>query len=116
MRQTKAVKEKEEVRVLSQAPVEAMPEEAGTMTQAAANAVAEPQMKHPAKAFARQTGKGEAVQYFRVTAERRIMGATGFRAKLHAGKVVNTTTYNISKLRSQGVPLQEITEEEALAG
>lgn len=112
-----ATNDEEKLQVLSHTPVEKMPEEAGTMTGAAANAAPRPpEEKQPAKAL--QQAEPEAVElapkptWYRVLHDKKITGSTGFRATVRAGKELSSHMYNIKKLRAQGVKLEEIPLEE----
>lgn len=103
----------EQIQTLSNADVDPLPEQG--LTQAAADAAPkEPTERAPAKALQQSQERPTAeVKYFRVQADRMVMGSVGTRARLRAGKVVSTTTYNINRLKQQGVQLQEISEDEA---
>lgn len=48
---------------------------------------------------------------FRVLADKQVL-VNGYRTKMHAGKEVDELNYNIKKLLSQGVQLQEISQDE----
>lgn len=116
-RQPRDNKDKENVTTLANSPLEEIPETHGMMTSEAEKVMAAPAQKAPAKALEQQaTQEAPAVKYYRVTAPARIQGSTGFRARMNPGKVLSTTTYNIERLKNQGVQMVEITEREARAG
>lgn len=105
-------KEKEVVEVKSRAPVEDIPEQAGQMTAAAANAVKEPELKGVAKGVGTEEDadqKAKAVlKWYRVLQTKRIMGMTGYRAVMPEGKEFSSQQYNVDNLKKQGVKLEEI--------
>lgn len=108
---TKAEKDREEVTSLSAEPVEPMPEEPGAMTDAAAVAHLEP-VHREGRAAPAEAPVAEPLKWFRVTADRRIKGSTGFRAVVHAGKEFNNLMYDPKKLRAQGVKFEPIKAED----
>jgi hypothetical protein len=99
------------VETLSHTPVEPIPEEAGLMTEAAMSAVREPEFKGDAKAL--DVEREEVpVKWYRVLADKNITGASGFRARMRAGKEFSNIMFNPQKLRAQGVQFEEISADQ----
>lgn len=110
-------KEDEKVETLSTHSTEPVPDEPGKMTAAAQKAQPkEPTILEPAKAVAKAAPSPDPkVKWYRVMADRNVMSSNGFRARLRMGKELNSTQYNIAKLRAQGVQLQEMDPSEVSA-
>lgn len=117
-RQAKAQDDNAIVETLSNAPLDEMPEQPNTMTPAAMAATPrDPVVKGDAKALTEassieKSSDAPKVRWFRVTADRNITGASGYRSRMRAGKEFSSTMYNPSRLRVQGVQFVEIDESE----
>lgn len=107
--------ETEDVQSISNTPVEPMPEQSGSMTAALADAMKPAEPKGSAKALQQPPKANAQVRYYRVLADRYFMGASGFRAKMRAGKEISSVHYNIRQLQQQGVQLEEIEAPAQLA-
>lgn len=96
----------------SHAPIEDEPEDAGTMTAAAAGAITPTVDKGPTKSLLEGNSKPAAPKptLFRVLADKTI-SSNGARCLLRAGKELNPHEYNIADMRRQGVRLQEFDPE-----
>jgi hypothetical protein len=115
-RHTTTKKEEESVQQIGNKPIENMPEESGSVTEAVMKANKQPEHLGPAKAVAQAKPAPEKqpdIKYYRVLNDKRINGFNGFRGRIRAGKEITSMMYNIGSLRSQGVQLQEIPKEEA---
>ncbi len=99
------------VQVTSHTPVEPMPEQAGSVTSAAANAIKPTVDKGLSRGAAAQLAKQEAgevpeVTHFRVLADKYV-NLGGFRTQMRVGKELSSTQYNIRHLRQQGVRMEQ---------
>ena len=103
---------KEEAVTLSAEPVEPMPENPGEMTSVAAEAHREPEHREGKVVEVAEAAPPVKLKYYRVLADRRFMGGTGFRAIMRAGKEFSNLMYDPKKLRAQGVKFEEINEDE----
>ncbi len=101
------------VTTLSNSPIESMPEQAGTVTDAAARALDDSYHRGNAKAL-QSSNQGPEPEYFRVMVDANIRGNAGFRSKLRAGKVISSHQYNIKELQAQGVRLTGATAADML--
>lgn len=108
-------KKEENVTVLSNEPIEEVPDRPGEMTTAASAAAPhDPVNKGVARGVGEASANAQpkAVQWYRVLVTKRIKGMTGFRAVLNAGKELNDQQYNVKQLKAQGVQLEKIDASE----
>lgn len=98
------------LQVLNNAPVEELPVESGTMTEAAANAIKPTVNKGLSKGAQEQLAKAENGEvpkklHYRVLADKPV-NMNGSRSMMRAGKELDPSQYNIRHLRQQGVRLE----------
>lgn len=105
----------EHITTLSHTPLEPLPEEPGTTTQAAL--INQSDIKADATQL-NPNGDGEGgkpTKYYRIENGGNVLDKNGYRTRLHPGKEIDDLNYNIDRLRKQGIKLTEITAEERTA-
>lgn len=106
---SKSDNKNENVTVVSNAPLDPLPE-LGMTPAAAAAAPTSPQLVGEAAALQEAEPNPEAppLKWYRVLNDKQFTSITGFRATMRAGKEINETMYNIQSLIKQGIKLEEI--------